>query len=55
MAEDGLVYPGDPKLPLLAEATLHAGSERPEVVRFYDCALVAVVQPDGSFEVSRMD
>ncbi len=45
-----LAYPGDPDLPLLAEARL-----RGEVVRFYECSWVAVVAPDGSFEVARMD
>lgn len=46
----GLKYPGDPPMPLLAEAKL-----RDELIEFYDCAWVAVVQPDGSFEVCRMD
>lgn len=34
----------------LAEARL-----RDERLYFYDCAWVAIVQPDGSFEVSRLD
>jgi hypothetical protein len=45
-----LSYPGDPPVILLAESRL-----RDEVIRFYDHAWVAVIQPDGSFEVSRLD
>jgi hypothetical protein len=45
-----LKYPGDPPTPLLAETRL-----RDEVIRFYRHALVAVVQPDGTYEISRMD
>lgn len=43
-------YPGDAPLELIAEAKL-----REETIRIYDGAWVAIVQPDGSFEVSRMD
>lgn len=43
-------YPGDPETKLLAEAKL-----RDETIRVYEHAWVAIVQPDGSFEVSRMD
>ena len=51
MLPDGnLSYPGDPPVRLLAETKL-----RDETIRFYDCAWVAVIQPDGSFEASRMD
>jgi hypothetical protein len=45
-----LSYPGDPPLQLLAETKL-----RDEVIRFYDCEWLAIVQPDGSFEVARLD
>lgn len=45
-----LEYPGDPVYSLLAEAHL-----RDEKIRFYDYSWVAIVQPDGSFEISRMD
>lgn len=45
-----LKYPGDPPTILLAEAQLHD-----ETIRFYDCAWLAIVQPDGTFEVSRVD
>lgn len=51
MAPDGtLHYPEDPPFRMLAEAKLHD-----EIIRFYDCSFVAVVQPDGSFAVTRMD
>jgi hypothetical protein len=45
-----LKYPGDPKMPPLAQARL-----RDELILFYDCAWVAIVQPDGSFETARVD
>lgn len=45
-----LSYPGDPPLPLLAETHL-----RDETIRFYDCSYLVVIQPDGSFEVARLD
>jgi hypothetical protein len=45
-----LKYPGDPKFPPLAQARL-----RDELILFYDCAWVAIVQKDGSFEISRLD
>jgi len=45
-----LSYPGDPPVELLAETRL-----RDEVVRFYDFAWVAIVQPDGSYDICRMD
>jgi hypothetical protein len=50
MLPDGLAYPGDPLMPLLAETML-----RDETIRFYDCSWVAIVQPDGSYEMCRMD
>lgn len=45
-----LSYPGDPPCLLLAETNL-----RDEVIRFYQHSWVAIIQLDGSFEVSRMD
>jgi hypothetical protein len=45
-----LLYPEDPPLPVLAETCL-----RDEIIRVYECAWVAVFQPDGSFEVARMN
>lgn len=50
MTEHGLEYPGDPPTLLLAEAKL-----REETIQFYQHSWVAIVQPDGSFEVCRMD
>jgi hypothetical protein len=43
-------YSYDPDTVLLAEAKL-----REETIRVYDHEWVAVIQPDGTFEVSRMD
>lgn len=45
-----LSYPDDPPLALLAETRL-----RDEIIRFYDCSYLAIVQPDGSFEACRLD
>lgn len=51
MLPDGnLAYPGDPPMPLLAETKL-----RDETIRFYECSWVAIMQPDGSCEIARMD
>lgn len=52
MEPDGsnMQYPGDPPLILLAETKL-----RDEVIKFYDCSWLAIIQPDGSFEISRLD
>jgi hypothetical protein len=51
MLPDGSIkYPNDPALPVLFEASL-----RDEVIRVYESAWVAIVQPDGSFQISRMD
>lgn len=49
-ADGSLKYPGDPALQCLAIARL-----REETIRVYVGAWVAIVQPDGSYEVSRMD
>ena len=43
-------YPEDPDTRLLAEIKL-----REELIRIYEHAWVAVVQPDGTFTVARMD
>ena len=45
-----LLYPGDPPLHALAQATL-----RDETIIVYQSAYVAVVQKDGSFRASRLD
>lgn len=51
MLEDGSIkYPGDPAYPVLASAQFGR-----EVVLVYQYAWVAIVQPDGTFEISRMD
>jgi hypothetical protein len=50
-AERGqLIYTGDRPRQLLAEATL-----RDERILFFNGAWIAVVQPDGSFRVARID
>ena len=50
LTENGLEYPEDPPQKLLAETRL-----RDEIIRLYDCSWVAIIQPDGSYEISRMD
>ena len=48
-----LHYPGDPPLEPLAKIELEDG--RKEFAYFYETEQVAIIQPDGSFEVNRMD
>lgn len=48
--DNSLHYPGDPPTVPLAQAKL-----RDELVVFYPHSWVAVIQPDRSFEVCRMD
>jgi hypothetical protein len=50
LTEAGLEYPGDPTMRPMAECRL-----REERVILHEASWVAVVQPDGSFEVARMD
>ena len=50
MTEDGLSYPGDPIAPLLAEVKL-----REETIRVYLYSWVAIIQPDGSYDIARLD
>lgn len=51
MSPDGeLIYPGDSPLRPRAEAEL-----RNEIIRLYQWSYVAIIQPDGTFEVCRMD
>lgn len=50
LARDYLSYPGDPSLPPIAERNLRA-----ERIVMYPHSLVAIIQPDGTFEVARMD
>lgn len=47
---DKIKYPGDPALTPVAHARL-----RDELVVLYPHGWVAIIQPDRSFEVSRMD
>jgi len=51
MLPDGnLSYPEDPPTQLLAETKL-----RNETIRFYHHSWVSIIQPDGTFEIARMD
>ena len=50
IAGECLKYPGDPPLWPIAETQL--GDER---IILYPASIVAIVQPDGSFEAARMD
>jgi hypothetical protein len=51
MDEGCLRYPGDPPFPLIAESKL-----RDETIRLYfPGAWVAIIQPDGSYEVAKID
>jgi hypothetical protein len=45
-----MTYPEDPPLKPLAMTQL-----RDEQILFYECVWLAIVQPDGSFEVARLD
>ena len=47
---DFIKYPGDPALPPIAQRML-----RDERVVMYPSSLFAIIQPDGSFEIARMD
>lgn len=49
-ADNSLTYPGDPAQYPIAEMHL-----RDELVLMYNHAWVAIIQPDRSFEVCRMD
>jgi hypothetical protein len=48
--DNSLSYPGDPTLQPLARAQL-----RDELILVYPYSWVAIVQPDRSFEVARLD
>lgn len=49
-ASNSLCYPDDPPMRAVAEAKL-----RDERIVLFESAWAAVIQPDGSFRVSRMD
>lgn len=48
--DHSLAYPGDPKILPYAEARL-----RDELILVYPGAWVAVVQPNGNYEIARLD
>lgn len=48
--DNSLTYPGDPPQKPIAEMRL-----REELILIYEHAWVAIIQPDRSFEVCRMD
>lgn len=48
--DNSLSYPGDPPQKPLAQARL-----RDELILFYRYSWIAVIQPDRSFEVCRLD
>jgi hypothetical protein len=50
LSDGNIQYPGDPALRVLWETRL-----RDETIRVYEHAWVSITQPDGTFEVSRMD
>lgn len=51
MGEDhSISYPGDPTFPPLASTKL-----RDELICYYRSSWVAIIQPDGAYEVCRMD
>lgn len=50
MPDGSIQYPGDPPYKPRARAVL-----RDEVIIFYDHAWVLIAQPDGTFEIARMD
>jgi len=50
LLDNGISYPGDPVMSELSRAQL-----RDESIRFYQGAWVAIVQPDGTHVISRMD
>lgn len=47
---DSIIYPGDPPRPFVARTT-HGD----ETINFYAGAYIAIVQPDGAFEIARID
>ena len=51
MNQDGSIsYPGERDLIVLAEAQF-----RDETLRYYEYSWFAIVQPDGSYEISRLN
>lgn len=50
LANNAICYPGDPPLYPVAETKL-----RDELILLYEHDWVAIIQPDRSFEICRMD
>lgn len=50
LRDDSIIYPGDPPRPLVARAT-----HGTETINFYAGAYIAIVQPDGAYEIARLD
>lgn len=50
LTKKGIAYPGDPPMRPIAKARL-----RDEEVVLYECSWVSIIQPDGSYEIARMD
>lgn len=50
-----LQYPEDPPTLLLFEAVLHQGKDNEETLRFYQHSWIAVMRPDGTYAISRID
>lgn len=48
--DNSISFPEDPTLVPLAQYKL-----RDELIVFYDCSWVAIIQPDRSFEICRID
>ena len=46
----GLKYPGDPVMREVSRAQL-----RDETLVLFECSWLAIIQPDGSYEVARID
>lgn len=55
MSDTKLLYPGDRPLGLKAAASKDLVDESAELLLLFEFDFVAIVQPDGSFEVSRCD
>ena len=50
LPDGSLKYPDDPPMVVIAETKL-----RDETIRFHECSWVSIIQPDGTYEICRMD
>jgi len=50
-----LAYPDDPDTREVSRATLHEGEENEELLILFEYSWIAVVRPDGTYEITRMD